>query len=68
MLTIMMSFATTPMGLAMASVVPLLTLFAVALPPRWKMLVVLLVTRIFGLESIGEDPPPAPLWEPAVKA
>ena len=67
-LAIMTSPATTPIGLAIAIVdveLSLLTLVVAALPPRWKMLVVLL-TRIAGLEAICTVAP-EPLREAVVK-
>lgn len=63
----MTSPETTPIGLAIASVVPLAASLPFELPPRRKISVVLLVTSICGLESIAVAVPPAPLCEPVVK-
>ena len=57
----------TPIGLAMVSVVPL-TIFTFALPPRWKMLLALVLTRIVGSESISTGEPPVPLRELVVNS
>jgi hypothetical protein len=63
MLTIITSPITTPVGLAMVSVLPAAWPFVVTLP-RWKMLV---LTTIDGLEAIAVGVPPALVFVLVVK-